>query len=140
MEKSTFSLQIYGIANCDTIKMARAWLTKHQVDYYFHDFKKSGVPAAELEQWIDFFGWETMVNRQGTTWRKLPLEQQERLKTRVGAAEAFCLHPSMIRRPVAHWANNDQAGGGDAITLGFDTVGWQENLKKFNFQQELPSS
>jgi hypothetical protein len=62
---------LYGIPNCDTVKRARAWLDEHGVAYTFHDFKKQGVPEAELDQWLKKPGWEALVNRKGTTWRKL---------------------------------------------------------------------
>jgi hypothetical protein len=62
---------LYGIPNCDTVKRARAWLTDHGVAHAFHDFKKAGVPAARLEVWLASAGWERVLNRQGTTWRKL---------------------------------------------------------------------
>ena len=60
---------LYGIPNCDTVKRARAWLGDHGVAYAFHDFKKQGVPEAELDQWLKKPGWEALVNRRGTTWR-----------------------------------------------------------------------
>lgn len=62
---------LFGIQNCDTVKKARAWLTDHGVDYTFHDFKKQGVPEAELDHWLQAVGWETLVNRKGTMWRSL---------------------------------------------------------------------
>ena len=61
---------VYGIANCDTVKRARAWLAEQRIDAVFHDFKKAGVPA-ELDAWLAAFGWELLLNRKGTTWRKL---------------------------------------------------------------------
>jgi arsenate reductase len=65
------TVTVYGIANCDTVKKARAWLADHGVAYDFHDYKKAGVPAARLDAWIDVLGWEPLVNRQGLTWRRL---------------------------------------------------------------------
>ena len=62
---------LYGIPNCDTVKKARVWLTEHGTDYRFHDFKKQGVPAELMPQWLAAVGWQTLVNRKGTTWRKL---------------------------------------------------------------------
>jgi arsenate reductase len=90
---------LYGIPNCDTVKRARVWLAEHGVDYTFHDYKKAGVPEAELRGWVDRLGWEALLNRSGTTFRKLPEEQ----KTGLDADRAIALmlaNPSAIRRPV----------------------------------------
>ena len=65
------SITVYGIPNCDTVKKARAWLTSNGVGYQFHDFKKQGVPEPRLDIWLKTVGWEKLVNRKGTTWRKL---------------------------------------------------------------------
>ena len=65
------AITLYGIPHCDTVKKARAWLAEQGVDYTFHDFKKQGVPPDALDRWIEQVGWEKLVNRQGTTWRKL---------------------------------------------------------------------
>ncbi|MEK9952628.1 MAG: ArsC/Spx/MgsR family protein, partial [Curvibacter sp.] len=65
------AITLYGIPNCDTVKKARAWLAHRQVAFTFHDFKKQGVPAERLDHWLATAGWEQLVNRQGTTWRKL---------------------------------------------------------------------
>ena len=74
-------ITLYGIPNCDTVKKARAWLSEHAVPYQFHDFKKQGVPPAQLDVWLQAVGWETLVNRKGTMWRKLDT-----------AAQAACSH------------------------------------------------
>lgn len=90
---------LYGIANCDTIKRARAWLDDHGVAYDFHDYKKAGIDRARLAGWVGEFGWETVLNRAGTTFRKLPEDQ----RTDLDAAKAIALmlaQPSMIKRPV----------------------------------------
>ncbi|MGN6269616.1 MAG: ArsC family reductase [Sphingomonas sp.] len=90
---------LYGIANCDTIKRARAWLDDHGVAYQFHDYKKAGIDRAQLEAWVAEFGWETILNRAGTTFRKLPEDQRGDLD----AAKAIALmlaQPSMIKRPL----------------------------------------
>jgi arsenate reductase (glutaredoxin) len=91
---------LYGIPNCDTVKKARAWLTDNGHAYTFHDFKKQGVPADRLDAWLQTLGWETLVNRQGTTWRKL--DDAVRLSVvDSGSAKALMLdHPSVIKRPV----------------------------------------
>jgi arsenate reductase len=90
---------IYGIKNCDTMKKARAWLDGHGVAYDFHDYKAQGIERARLESWARAVGWETLLNRAGTTFRKLPDRETEG----VGAAKAIALmldQPSMIKRPV----------------------------------------
>ena len=90
---------LYGIPNCDTMKKARAWLEKQRVEYEFHDYKKSGVERAKLEAWARAVGWETLLNRAGTTFRKLP----DDVKAGVDEARAIRLmleQPSMIKRPV----------------------------------------
>jgi arsenate reductase (glutaredoxin) len=90
---------IYGIKNCDTMKKARAWLDKHGIDYSFHDYKAPGIERERLERWCKKVGWETLLNRNGTTFRKLA----DRDKNDLDAAKAVALmlaQPSMIRRPV----------------------------------------
>ena len=97
------SVTIYGIKNCDTMKKARAWLDKHGVDYAFHDYKTAGIERAQLEQWSKKVGWETLLNRAGTTFKKLP-EQGERRH-----------HAGKGDRPDAQAAVDDQTarpGGG----------------------------
>ncbi len=90
---------IYGIKNCDTMKKARAWLDSNGVSYDFHDYKTSGVDRKTLERWVNAAGWETLLNRAGTTFRKLP-EQQKANLTRAKAIELMLEQPSMIKRPV----------------------------------------
>ena len=90
---------IYGIKNCDTMKKARIWLDEHDAAYDFHDYKASGIDRAHLEAWIDKAGWETVLNRAGTTFRKLPDAERENL-TREKAIALMLAQPSMIKRPV----------------------------------------
>lgn len=97
MKKATVT--IYGIPNCDTMKKARAWLAEHDVAYAFHDYKKNGIDAARLARWSREVGWETLLNRAGTTFRKLP----ETEKADLDQAKALALmqaQPSLIKRPV----------------------------------------
>ena len=90
---------LYGIPNCDTVKKARTWLEGRGVDYVFHDYKKAGIDRASLEQWCDEHGWETVLNRAGTTFRKLP--EADRADLDQDRAIALMLaQPSMIKRPV----------------------------------------
>ncbi len=90
---------IYGIKNCDTMKKARAWLEEHGVDYAFHDYKASGIDREHLQAWIKAVGWETVLNRAGTTFRKLPEADRENL-TEAKAIKLMLEQPSMIKRPV----------------------------------------
>ena len=108
---------IYGIPNCDTIKKARAWLAEAGVDAAFHDYRKQGVDAAMLEGWADRVGWERLLNRAGTTFRKLPDEAKADL-TREKALALMLANPSAIRRPIlVH---------GDALEVGFDPARYVE--------------
>ena len=90
---------IYGIKNCDTMKKARTWLDAHGVSYEFHDYKVSGIDRTTLEKWAGVVGWETLLNRAGTTFRKLPDAQRESL-TEKKAIALMLEQPSMIKRPV----------------------------------------
>jgi arsenate reductase len=92
-------LTLFGIRNCDTMKKAWSWLDTHQVAYTFHDYKKSGVERATLERWADTIGWEALLNRAGTTFRKLPDADKADL-TRDKAIDLMIAQPSMIKRPV----------------------------------------
>ena len=93
------TITIYGIKNCDTMKMARAWLDSHGVAYGFHDYKTQGIAKEKLKQWSDELGWETLLNRAGTTFRKLPDADKEGLNERKALA-LMLAQPSMIKRPV----------------------------------------
>jgi Spx/MgsR family transcriptional regulator len=90
---------IYGIKNCDTMKKAFAWLDKHGVAYVFHDYKKEGVAKVDVERWCKAAGWETVLNRAGTTFRKLSDVDKENL-TEKKAIALMVAQPSMIKRPV----------------------------------------
>lgn len=92
-------ITIYGIKTCDTMKKARVWLDEHGVDYVFHDYKAEGIDKASLERWAKDVGWETLLNRAGTTFRKLPDAQRENV-TEKKAIALMLEQPSMIKRPV----------------------------------------
>jgi arsenate reductase len=92
-------ITIYGIKNCDTMKKARAWLDGHGVAYDFHDYKAEGIAKEKLKAWSDQLGWETLLNRAGTTFRKLPEAEKEDLTERKALA-LMLAQPSMIKRPV----------------------------------------
>jgi Spx/MgsR family transcriptional regulator len=93
-------LVVYGIPNCDTVKKARAWLAARGLDHAFHDFRKQGVPAERLDAWLAALGWEALVNRRGTTWRKLDLALQAAVTDAASARALMLANPSVIRRPV----------------------------------------
>lgn len=104
------SVTIYGIKNCDTMKKARAWLDKHKIAYAFHDYKAEGIEKAKLEGWISKVGWEVLLNRAGTTFKKLPDKDKENV-TETKAIALMLSQPSMIKRPVL------DVGG--KLTVGF---------------------
>ncbi len=105
------TITIHGIKNCDTMKKARAWLDAHAVVHAFHDYKVAGIDRATLESWARKVGWEKLLNRAGTTFRKLPDAQKQDL-TESRAIALMLEQPSMIRRPVL--------GLGDRIIVGFE--------------------
>jgi Spx/MgsR family transcriptional regulator len=90
---------IYGIANCDTMKKARAWLDGHGVAYAFHDYKKAGLAEDLARAWVSELGWEALINRRGTTWRRLPESVREGIDAE-SAVQLMVENPSLIRRPV----------------------------------------
>jgi arsenate reductase len=90
---------IYGIKNCDTMKKARAWLEKHRVEYAFHDYKTAGIDRAKLERWTNKVGWEVLLNRAGTTFKRLP-EKDKAGVTKPRAIALMLEQPTMIKRPV----------------------------------------
>ena len=93
------TVTLYGIKNCDTMKKARAWLDSHGVTYGFYDYKVAGIAKDKLKEWSDEFGWETLLNRAGTTFRKLPDADKDGLNERKALA-LMLAQPSMIKRPV----------------------------------------
>lgn len=109
-------LILYGIPNCDTVKKARRWLDGAGISHRFHDFRKEGLEPAKLQRWIDAVGWEKLLNKSGTTFRKLP----DVAKAGLDATRAKALmleQPAMIRRPVVE--------SGDGISVGFSESDWQ---------------
>ena len=108
---------LYGIKACDTVAKARAWLAAHGKEYVFHDYKASGVDAGRLAAWVEEFGWEKVLNRAGTTFRKLP--EADRVDLDAGRAIALMLaQPSMIKRPLLDL--------GDRRVLGFRPEAYAE--------------
>lgn len=101
---------LYGIKACDTMKKARTWLDEHQVDYAFHDYKSAGIDREHLSRWCDQHGWQTVLNKAGTTFRKLGDEQKADID-QAKAIELMLAQPSMIKRPVLQL--------GDKTVIGF---------------------
>lgn len=108
---------LFGIPNCSTVKKARDWLASHGVDYTFHDYKKQGVPADRLHHWVERLGWEKLVNRQGTTWRKLPDARKAQVLDPESAIQLMLDSPSVIRRPVLERDGQ--------LLVGFDPAAYQ---------------
>ncbi len=92
-------ITIYGIPNCDSIKKARKWLKENKLDYSFHDYKKHGVPETELKAWVKKLGWEVLLNKRGTTWRKLDDTVKDSVDE-TAAIQIMLDNPSIIKRPV----------------------------------------
>jgi arsenate reductase len=113
------SITIYGIKNCDTMKKARAWLDTHRVAYHFHDYKTEGIDKKRLDGWARSVGWETLLNRAGTTFRKLPDKDKEGL-TAARAIGLMLEQPSMIKRPVLDL--------GDKLVVGFKPETYKAEL------------
>ncbi|WEK19834.1 MAG: arsenate reductase [Candidatus Pedobacter colombiensis] len=91
---------VYGIPNCNTVKKARTWLDENGFNPEFHDFKKKGITAEKLNEWCEVFGWETVLNKKGTTWKKLSPDVQQMVKDQKTAVEVLLQHNSAIKRPV----------------------------------------
>lgn len=108
---------LYGIPNCDTVKKARAWLVSQGLAYSFHDFKKAGVPPERLAAWEAALGWQKLLNRQGTTWRKLDAAVQAGVTDAASAQALMRAQPSVIKRPVVEWGHD--------TTVGFDAEAWR---------------
>ena len=113
------TLTLYGIPNCDTVKKARVWLDAEERTYAFHDYKKVGVPEDRLRVWVAAFGWEKVLNRAGTTFRKLDEADKADLDA-VKAVALMLAHPSLIRRPVLDY--------GTGLLIGFKPEEWSAAL------------
>ena len=113
------TITLYGIPNCDTMKKARMWFDKHGVAYAFHDWRKDGVDAALLAKWTQAVGWDALLNRAGTTFRKLPDADKADLDT-ARALAIMVAHPAAIRRPVL-----DRCG---TLLVGFDPARYETLL------------
>lgn len=115
------SIVVYGIGNCDTVKKARAWLDLQGVAHGFHDFKRTGLQSGLLDDWIAQVGWEVLLNRQGTTWRKLDDTRRAGCTDAAAARTLMLDQPSLVKRPVMRWPSGP-------VSVGFDPVRWAARL------------
>ncbi len=113
------TITLYGIPSCDTVKKARAWLDAHGITYAFHDYKKAGITAGQLRRWCGEAGWERVLNRAGTTFRKLPDTAKANLD-QARAINLMCEQPSMIKRPVVEHPRG--------LLVGFSPGEWEAAL------------
>jgi arsenate reductase len=104
-------IKIYGIPNCDTMKKSRRWLEANGIEYDFHDYKKLGVPEKNLKNWVKQTGWETILNKRGTTWRKLDDDLKDNIDE-AAAIQVMLNNPSIIKRPILE--------SGKLLLIGFD--------------------
>jgi len=110
-------MKLYGIANCDTVKKARAWLAAHGAQVEFHDFRKHGINKTMLLNWVQQTNWDTLLNRRGTTWRQLPESVKTATDTAAAAIDLMLEKPSVIKRPVLEY--------GGKLYVGFDEATYQ---------------
>ena len=92
-------ITVYGIKNCDTVKKACSWLTKNNIEFQFHDFRKDGLTQSKIKQWTNLVDWEILLNRRGTTWRKLSDKEKESIN-KTTAIKLMTEQPTLIKRPV----------------------------------------
>lgn len=105
-------ITLYGIPNCDVVKKTFKWLDAHQIAYDFHDYKQLGITKEKLQEWCAAKGWETIFNKRSTTWKELPVAEQEGLKDEAGAIRLMIAHTSIIKRPVIEY--------GKGIIVGYN--------------------
>ncbi|WP_033562611.1 Spx/MgsR family RNA polymerase-binding regulatory protein [Sphingobacterium sp. SYP-B4668] len=114
-------LHVYGIKNCNTVKKALDYLGEKKIEYVFHDFKKEGVSKEKLQSWETIVDWEKLVNKKGTTWKKLTDSEKATVVDADSANQILISNTSMIKRPVIEYSSG--------ILLGFDQLEYDENLK-----------
>ncbi len=112
-------MKLYGIPNCSTVKKARAWLEEREIPYEFHDFKKQGVPEPVMNNLMKLLGWETLINRNGPTWRKLPEERKAQVKDAASALAVMEEYSSVIKRPILDRDGQYQVGFSDKNYAAF---------------------
>lgn len=115
-------ITVYGIPNCNTVKKATTWLSEQGIDYVFHDFKKLGASPEKLNSWCEVFGWENVLNKKGTTWRKLEPGQQLAVTDKQSAVSLLTKATSAIKRPVIEQ-------NGEPVAIGFQEETYARILK-----------
>ena len=120
MSTSAPDVTLFGIPNCDTVKKARTWLDANGIAYTFHDFKKAGLDAIQVNAWLQDVPWDVLVNRKGTTWRALSDERKAAIIDHASAAALMLESPSVIKRPVL------QRRGGQPTQVGFSDALYQQ--------------
>lgn len=120
MSTSSTAVILYGIPNCDTVKKARTWLDANGIAYTFHDFKKSGLDATQINAWLKDVPWDILVNHKGTTWRALSDERKAAIIDNASATALMLESPSVIKRPVL------QRGDGLPTQVGFSDALYQQ--------------
>jgi arsenate reductase len=113
---------VYGIPNCDTIKKTKDWLTKHKINFEFHDYKKEGISKAKLETWSKQVGWEILLNKKSSTWRGLSSTEQGKITGQPAAIKLMMENTSIIKRPVIELTNG-------TIVVGYDEEKFIKQLK-----------
>jgi arsenate reductase len=116
-------MTVYGIKNCNTVKSAIEWLNKNKVEFEFHDYKKTGITEAKLKEWIKQVGWESLVNKRGTTWRQLDEVVQKKVVNEKSAIALMIEKTSVIKRPLIEENNK-------VLLLGFDEADYLRVLKR----------
>ncbi len=113
---------VYGIKNCNTVKSAIDWLNKNKIEFDFHDYKKSGITATKLSEWCKQVGWESLVNKRGTTWRQLDEIDQKKVTNEKSAIALMVEKTSVIKRPLIE-------KNGKVVLLGFDEDAYKKKLE-----------
>lgn len=125
--KAPASITLFGIPNCDTVKKARTWLEQQAIPFDFHNFKKEGLSAEQVELWLKKIDFDTLINRKGTSWRALSEEQKNQAASKAGALALVLENPSLIKRPVLQIGDN---------TLDYVGVGFNDQLYSSIFQEK----
>lgn len=118
------TITLYGIPNCNQVKLARTWLTEQQLAFDFHDYKKAGITAAVINDWLQQVEWQSLLNRRGTTWRNLSAAEQAAVQDQQSAVQCMLLSPSLIKRPVLVL----KTATGSEIVLGYSEPHYQQHF------------
>ena len=111
---------VHGIDNCDTVRRARRWLGDQGIEHGFHDFRRDGLSREQLERWMRHLPWDSVLNRRGTTWRRLDDAARAAVVDQASAIELLLAHPTLVRRPVLE--------SGELLLIGFSEAAWSASL------------